>query len=241
VERVARALCDSGVDEFHAYPLHELIEDLKINSDFEIWRLCESYGGRALLAETPPRSVLVQDAGKMQRLMQLLPPLVATGTKSLIFSQMTRMLDILEVVLQDANIAFVRLDGQTPINERMQLIDRFNNEPKLSIFLLSTRAGGLGINLTAATEVFFYDYGFNPQVERQAEDRCHRLGQEHQVTVTRLVLQKSIDENILQLATDKTRLNDMMLEEGKFVAAEEANHQRKLERSILQKILQQAE
>jgi len=241
VERVARALCDSGVDEFHAYPLHELIEDLKINSDFEIWRLCESYGGRALLAETPPRSVLVQDAGKMQRLMQLLPPLVAAGTKSLIFSQMTRMLDILEVVLQDANIAFVRLDGQTPINERMQLIDRFNNEPKLSIFLLSTRAGGLGINLTAATEVFFYDYGFNPQVERQAEDRCHRLGQEHQVTVTRLVLQKSIDENILQLATDKTRLNDMMLEEGKFVAAEEANHQRKLERSILQKILQQAE
>jgi SNF2 family DNA or RNA helicase len=133
----------------------------------------------------------------------------------------------------------VRLDGSTAIAERQPLIDRFNNEPDLQVFLLSTRAGGLGINLTSATRVIFYDSGFNPQVERQAEDRCHRLGQEKVVTVHRLVLQKSIDEDILQLASEKTRLNDMMLEEGNFVAAaaeQELSHQRMA--SILQRQMQ---
>ena len=83
----------------------------------------------------------------------------------------------------DWGYGYVRLDGNTPVTERPLLIDRFSYDPNVFLFLLSTRAGGVGINLTAADTVVFYDISFNPQVDRQAEDRCHRIGQDKFVTV----------------------------------------------------------
>ena len=79
--------------------------------------------------------------------------------------------------------------------------------------MLSTRAGGVGINLTAADSVIFYDIAFNPQVDRQAEDRCHRFGQEKPVTIYKLITSRTVDQNMLQMAERKARLNDIMLEE----------------------------
>jgi SWI/SNF-related matrix-associated actin-dependent regulator 1 of chromatin subfamily A len=113
---------------------------------------------------------------KTSKLRDMLRAEIAARRKTLVFSQMTRLLDIVEVVLHDDDIEFVRLDGSTPIDERQPLIDRFNSSATLCVFLLSTRAGGLGINLASAETVIFYDISFNPQVERQVSAReCVRV------------------------------------------------------------------
>lgn len=111
---------------------------------------------------------------------------VAPGSRVLIFSQWTSLLDIMEWFMQQHSHTYVRLDGSTLVEERLTIVDRFN-EPSngLFAFLLSTRAGGQGLNLTGADTVILHDVDFNPQVDRQAEDRCHRLGQSRPVTVYR--------------------------------------------------------
>ena len=126
---------------------------------------------------------LVQDewmnSGKVQKLQELLPPMKANGDRILIFSQFTQMLDILERVLNYMGITFVRLDGQTPVELRQPLIDKFYEETDITVFLLSTKAGGFGINLTCANTVIIYDLSFNPHDDKQAEDRAHRVGRTH--------------------------------------------------------------
>lgn len=124
-----------------------------------------------------------------------------------------RVLDVLQEVLGLWGYEYLRLDGSTPVATRQGLIDQFNNDDDVFIFLLSTRAGGVGINLTAADSVIFYDIAFNPQVDRQAEDRCHRFGQEKPVTIYKLITSRTVDQNMLQMAERKARLNDIMLEE----------------------------
>ncbi len=101
----------------------------------------------------------------------------------LIFSQWTRCLDLLGCFLESLQMRFLRLDGQTDIGERQRLIDEFNIDTSIPVFLLSTRAGGMGINLTSADTVICHDLDFNPFNDLQAEDRCHRIGQTKQVTV----------------------------------------------------------
>jgi SWI/SNF-related matrix-associated actin-dependent regulator of chromatin subfamily A containing DEAD/H box 1 len=114
----------------------------------------------------------------MNKLRVLVPQLIAEGHRVLIFSQWTKLLDILELLLHHLAIGFERLDGQTPVVERQGMIDSFNSHPlEKQVFLLSTRAGGLGINLTSADTVIIHDVDFNPVNDRQAEDRCHRIGQ----------------------------------------------------------------
>jgi len=99
---------------------------------------------------------------------------------------------------------------------RQELINQFNNTPSIFIFLLSTRAAGIGINLTSADTVIFYDICYNPQVDRQAEDRCHRLGQTKQVNIFKLVVKDSCEEDIIQMAYEKKELNDIILQEGSY-------------------------
>ena len=96
-------------------------------------------------------------------------------------------LDILGVFLESLGIDFFRLDGQTKITERQNLIDRFNNDHAVSVFLLSTRAGGMGINLTSADTCILHDLDFNPFNDLQAEDRCHRIGQKKKVTIIKVI------------------------------------------------------
>lgn len=131
----------------------------------------------------------------------------------LIFSQWTRILDLLTVLCDDLNVKYCRLDGQTPVKERQDLIDDFNNKDEIPVFLLSTKAGGLGINLTAADTVILYDLDFNPENDRQAEDRCHRIGQTKPVTVYKLIARGTVDEMIYEMGERKRQLSDAVLQD----------------------------
>lgn len=118
----------------------------------------------------------------------------------------------MEVLLQDLSLHFLRLDGSTPVSERQSLIHQFS-EPnsRYNIFLLSTKAGGLGINLTAADTVILHDLDFNPENDRQAEDRAHRIGQTKDVKVIKLITKKTVDEDIFLMGERKKKLNDAVL------------------------------
>ncbi|KAL0034958.1 hypothetical protein WJX79_002584 [Trebouxia sp. C0005] len=155
----------------------------------------------------------VMSSGKCQLLAGLLKELQAKGSRALIFSQWTSVLDILGWLLEMMGLTYVRLDGSTAVADRLSTVDMFNNPAKgIFAFLLSTRAGGQGLNLTGADTVILHDVGFNPQIDRQAEDRCHRLGQTKPVHVYRLVTKDTVDEGIHALAKQKLKLDAAVLE-----------------------------
>ncbi|XP_033095411.1 lymphoid-specific helicase-like [Anneissia japonica] len=159
---------------------------------------------------------LVQSCGKLLVLERLLPELKKRGHKVLIFSQMTSMLDILQDYCYLRKYNFCRLDGSMAFADRQQQIKDFSNDPEFFIFLLSTRAGGLGINLTSADTVIIYDSDWNPQSDLQAQDRCHRIGQDKPVVIYRLVTANTIDQKIVERAAAKRKLEKMVIHQGKF-------------------------
>ncbi|EWM21940.1 e1a binding protein p400 [Nannochloropsis gaditana] len=133
-----------------------------------------------------PDKWLVQfDAGKLQTLARLLLSLKRGHHRVLIFTQMTKMLDVLEQFLNLNGHVYLRLDGATGVDRRQKLMDRFNNDERIFCFILSTRSGGLGINLTGADTVIFYDSDWNPAMDAQAQDRAHRIGQTREVHIYR--------------------------------------------------------
>lgn len=158
--------------------------------------------------------------GKMQLLDTMLSALHKKGHKVLIFSQMTRMLDILEDYLRMRTQwgTYCRIDGSTPVDEREEQIDEFNGSKDAFAFLLSTRAGGLGINLVAADTVILYDSDWNPHQDSQAEDRCHRIGQTRPVIVYRLIAHGSVEVQMLRRANRKRALERLVLS-NKYVGA----------------------
>ena len=133
----------------------------------------------------------------------------------LLFSQHTSMLDLLEHFVGEGSgglgLRYLRLDGGTPQAERQLMIDEYQRDEQVFIFLLSTRAGGQGINLTAADTVILHDLDWNPQLDRQAVDRAHRMGQQNQVTVVRMVTRGTVDEHIHQRQKQKTLLDAKLL------------------------------
>uniref|UniRef100_A0A3P9J873 Proliferation-associated SNF2-like protein n=1 Tax=Oryzias latipes TaxID=8090 RepID=A0A3P9J873_ORYLA len=159
---------------------------------------------------------LVQSSGKFLILDRLLPELKRRGHKVLIFSQMTSILDILMDYCYLRSLQFSRLDGSMSYAERDENISKFSKDPEVFLFLLSTRAGGLGINLTAADTVIIFDSDWNPQADLQAQDRCHRIGQTKPVVVYRLVTANTIDQKILERATAKRKLEQMVIHKNKF-------------------------
>merc|ERR1712173_368839 len=120
--------------------------------------------------------------------------------------QFVIVLDILEQYLRIRGHKYLRLDGSTPVTERQIMIDQYNTDDSIFIFILSTRAGGLGINLTAANTVILHDLDFNPRNDKQAEDRCHRVGQTRPVRVIRFISEETIEEGIYTIAQEKLRL-----------------------------------
>ncbi|GAM83508.1 hypothetical protein ANO11243_014960 [Dothideomycetidae sp. 11243] len=147
-------------------------------------------------------------SGKMPVLKSLLKSWIPQGNRVLIFSQFTTMLDILEAVLGTLNINFVRLDGSTRMQDRQERIDAFTADESIKVFMLSTKAGGAGINLAAANKVVILEGGFNPQDEIQAENRAHRVGQTREVEVVRLVTSGTVEELILNLGESKLALDE---------------------------------
>lgn len=175
----------------------------------------ELYTGSATAEE------LVDSSGKMMVLERLLDELFARGHKVLLFSQFTTMLDIIETwatELKGWNIC--RIDGKTDPLERREQMNAFqkggNRSDAPCLFLLSTRAGGLGINLTAADTVIFYDQDWNPQMDIQAQDRAHRIGQTKPVLIFRLVTAHTVEERIMHRASEKRQLEALVIAKGKF-------------------------
>lgn len=144
---------------------------------------------------------LVENCGKLVMVDKLLKKLKERGSRVLIFTQMTRVLDILEDFLIMRGYKYCRIDGNTTYDDREAGIDSFNapNSDKF-VFILSTRAGGLGINLQTADICILYDSDWNPQADLQAQDRCHRLGQKKPVFVYRMVSENTIEEKIVERA-----------------------------------------
>ncbi|XP_076316124.1 LOW QUALITY PROTEIN: SWI/SNF-related matrix-associated actin-dependent regulator of chromatin subfamily A member 5-like [Tachypleus tridentatus] len=161
---------------------------------------------------------LVYNCGKLVILDKLLPRLREQGSRVLIFSQMTRMLDILEDYCLWRGYMYCRLDGQTPHEDREIQIGEFNKpESEKFLFMLSTRAGGLGINLATADVVILYDSDWNPQVDLQAMDRAHRIGQEKTVRVFRMITENTVEERIVERAEIKLRLDTVVIQQGRLV------------------------
>lgn len=164
----------------------------------------------------PDKFLLQYDCGKLQKLAKLLHDLIPAGHRVLIFTQMSKVLDILELFLNFNGYTYMRLDGATKIEDRQLLTERFNNDPRVKCFILSTRAGGLGINLTGADTVIFYDSDWNPAIDKQCQDRCHRIGQTRDVHIYRFVSEYTIEANILKKAEQKKHLDDVIIQEGDF-------------------------
>lgn len=166
---------------------------------------------------------LVYNAGKMAVLDKLLKRLQGQGSRVLIFSQMSRLLDILEDYCVFREYQYCRIDGGTAHEDRIAAIDEYNKPgSEKFVFLLTTRAGGLGINLTSADIVVLYDSDWNPQADLQAMDRAHRIGQTKQVVVYRFVTDNAIEEKVLERAAQKLRLDQLVIQQGRAQAAAKA-------------------
>jgi SWI/SNF-related matrix-associated actin-dependent regulator of chromatin subfamily A member 5 len=160
---------------------------------------------------------LVENCGKLFMVDKLLKRLKERGSRVLIFTQMTRVLDILEDYMVMRGYKYCRIDGNTDYSVRESSIDDFNapNSEKFC-FILSTRAGGLGINLQTADICILYDSDWNPQADLQAQDRCHRLGQKKPVNVYRLVSENTVEEKIVERAQQKLKLDAMVVQQGRL-------------------------
>lgn len=158
---------------------------------------------------------LIFNAGKMIILDKLLKRLKEKGSRVLIFSQMSRLLDILEDYCYFRDFEYCRIDGSTSHEERIEAIDDFNEpDSEKFVFLLTTRAGGLGINLVTADTVVLFDSDWNPQADLQAMDRAHRIGQKKQVHVYRFVTENAIEEKVIERAAQKLRLDQLVIQQG---------------------------
>ncbi|EAN80025.1 SNF2 DNA repair protein, putative [Trypanosoma brucei brucei TREU927] len=180
---------------------------------YELWplyvRRCFSF---------PDRHLLIHDCGKLQFLKHCLKQLRREGHRMLIFTQFVHMLNILERFLALIGLPYLRIDGSTQPERRQAYVDWFNEDERITCMILSTRSGGIGLNLTGADTVIFYDSDWNPTMDLQAQDRCHRIGQTKPVTIYRLISEHTVEESILQKARERKKLNNVVIRGGQFHA-----------------------
>jgi non-specific serine/threonine protein kinase len=155
------------------------------------------------------------EAGKFEALKLMIDEIISENHKVLVFSQFVQMLQIIKNHLEEQAIEFTYLDGST--KDRQDVVDKFQTDEEIRIFLISLKAGGIGLNLTAADYVIHYDPWWNPAVEMQATDRAHRIGQDKKVFAYKLITKDSVEEKILQLQQQKTKLvKQLITTEGGF-------------------------
>lgn len=160
----------------------------------------------------PSMTRFITESGKLSTLDKLLDELKQNDHRVLVYFQMTKMMDLMEEFLTFRQHNYVRLDGSSKLEDRRDLVHDWQTKPEIFVFLLSTRAGGLGINLTAADTVIFYDSDWNPTIDSQAMDRAHRLGQTKQVTVYRLLTKGTIEERMRDRAKQKEQVQQVVME-----------------------------
>ena len=160
----------------------------------------------------PSMDRFITESAKLKKLDELLVKLKEEGHRVLVYFQMTKMMDLMEEYLTYRQYSYIRLDGSSKLEDRRDLVHDWQTKPDIFVFLLSTRAGGLGINLTAADTVIFYDSDWNPTIDSQAMDRAHRLGQTKQVTVYRLLVKDTIEERMRDRAKQKEQVQQVVME-----------------------------
>ncbi|XP_038660605.1 probable global transcription activator SNF2L2 isoform X4 [Scyliorhinus canicula] len=181
---------------------------------------------------------LYRASGKFELLDRILPKLRVTNHRVLLFCQMTSLMTIMEDYFAYRSFSYLRLDGTTKAEDRGALLKMFNEEgAKYFIFLLSTRAGGLGLNLQAADTVIIFDSDWNPHQDLQAQDRAHRIGQQNEVRVLRLCTVNSVEEKILAAAKYKLNVDQKVIQAGMF-DQKSSSHER---RAFLQALLEHEE
>ncbi|KAL8950762.1 MAG: hypothetical protein Q9222_003217 [Ikaeria aurantiellina] len=219
LKKMARACL--AEDEFRHSQFELCLEDMSVMMDFELQRFCERYP--STMSRFRLRNDEWMDSGKVSKLTELLIHFRKNGDRVLVFSQFVMVMDILEDVMETLGMRFFRLDGQTKIEERQDMLDQFYAETDITVFLLSTKAGGAGINLACANKVIIFDSSFNPQDDIQAENRAHRVGQTREVEVVRLVTRGTIEEQIHALGQTKLALDDRVAGDGEtaIMAAED--------------------
>jgi SWI/SNF-related matrix-associated actin-dependent regulator 1 of chromatin subfamily A len=193
--------------KFRGWSRIKLLEEMSWWSDFKIHQTCLEYPE---LNKYTLKDDEWMDSGKVAKLVELVKKFSAEDSRTLVFSQFTMVLDILESVFESEEIKFCRLDGSTSIAQRQEYIDEFHNNKSLQVFMLSTKSGGTGINLACANKVIIFDSSFNPHDDIQAENRAHRVGQTREVEVIRLVTSDSIEEQIHRLGRSKLALDHLV-------------------------------
>ncbi|CAM1507266.1 Fc.00g069070.m01.CDS01 [Cosmosporella sp. VM-42] len=205
VEKMGRILMQNlDQSELHQPDIKHLVQELKNSSDFELHLWCRDYAG--LLKEFDLPAATELDSGKVKKLLELIPQYQKNGDRVLVFSKFSRLIELLQEVLAQQDIDHRVLMGSTDVADRQGLIDEFNENPDIPVFLLTTGAGGTGINLTAANKVIIFDQSDNPQDDIQAENRAHRLGQTRDVEIIRLISSNSIEELIYKACQKKIEL-----------------------------------
>lgn len=181
-----------------------LIGELKNSSDFELHLWCRDYPQYLKEFDIPEAEEL--NSGKVVKLLSLIRQYRKNGDRALVFTKFARIIELLQEVLALEEIDHRVLHGATNVAERQDLIDEFNSNPDIPVFLLTTGAGGTGINLTSANKVIIFDQSDNPQDDIQAENRAHRLGQTRDVEVVRLISTGTIEELIYKACQKKIEL-----------------------------------
>eukprot|EP01096_Ripella_sp_DP13-Kostka_P016088 TRINITY_DN771_c0_g3_i2.p1 TRINITY_DN771_c0_g3~~TRINITY_DN771_c0_g3_i2.p1 ORF type:complete len:1469 (-),score=859.98 TRINITY_DN771_c0_g3_i2:128-4390(-) len=177
---------------------------------------------------------LVRTSGKFDMMDRMLLKLKASGHRVLIFSQMTQLLDVMGFYMEHRGFKYLRLDGSTKTEERGDMLRKFNAvNSEYFAFILSTRAGGLGLNLQTADTVIIFDSDWNPQMDLQAQDRAHRIGQKNQVRVFRLISLNTVEEAILKKATQKLEVDRKIIQAGMFNANSSAEERKSFLRDVL--------
>ncbi|KAM9940146.1 hypothetical protein OXX80_000411, partial [Metschnikowia pulcherrima] len=177
---------------------------------------------------------LWRTSGKFELLDRILPKFKATGHRVLIFFQMTSVMNIFEDFLRLRDMKYMRLDGSTKAEDRQDMLKSFNHpESEYFCFLLSTRAGGLGLNLQSADTVIIFDTDWNPHQDLQAQDRAHRIGQKNEVRILRLITNDSVEEVILERAHQKLDIDGKVIQAGKFDNKSTAEEQEEFLKRLL--------
>ncbi|KAI5121564.1 hypothetical protein M0805_000745 [Coniferiporia weirii] len=213
-------------------------EDMEVMTDAELQAFCRTYKStqKFLLDES-----CYIDAGKVKTMLTLLERYKAEDRKCLIFSQFTQILDILQVILKQRSIKHLVLTGSTAVDIRQGLVDEFTEDLSIPVFLLSTKAGGMGINLTAASVVILFDQDFNPHNDRQAADRAYRIGQKRDVEIVKLISRGTIEEDMLRLGETKLALDEAVAGDTDEPSSGETKAEKIMRTSLMETLRKQFE
>lgn len=222
--------------ELNQTELRHLVQELKNSSDFELHLWCRDYPKYLAGFDIPESAEL--NSGKVMKLLELIAQYRKNGDRALVFTKFARIIELLQEVLTLEGIDHRVFQGATDVSERQDLIDEFNNNADIPVFLLTTGAGATGINLTSANKVIIFDLSDNPQDDIQAENRAHRLGQTQDVEVVRLISRNTIEELIYKACEKKIELANKVTgvveeEDGKGVNMEKEVRQMMAEEALV--------